>query len=234
MEEKPAQLPVSPQEIQVQAPPLLDKLKIHKFKILAGILGVLVLAGAVFGAYKFSQRQVQPGSQPTPTPMVEATPTPQREYYIMEAAREGWKKLVNQSYNYSLELPSGWFINKSGPEIIITSYDSEKVINPGLPVSGGNLKIEIIPETNPEKLSIVEFWVDKFSISKENIVSTDKIDVSGNQAVRIISKDPWGLMDQHVLLEKDKNVIILNAWGASLGVHKDTFNLMLSTFKFLE
>lgn len=43
-----------------------------KFKILAGILGILVLAGATFGAYKFRQRQVQPVPEPTPAPAVEA------------------------------------------------------------------------------------------------------------------------------------------------------------------
>lgn len=58
MEEKPVELPVSPQEIQIQPSSFLDKLKIHKFKILVGILGVLVLAGAVFGAYKFGQRSI--------------------------------------------------------------------------------------------------------------------------------------------------------------------------------
>ena len=31
----------------------MDKLKIHKFKVLGGILGILVFSGAVFGGYKF-------------------------------------------------------------------------------------------------------------------------------------------------------------------------------------
>lgn len=66
MGEKPAQLPVSEQETQIQTPSFLDKLKIHKFKILGGVLGVFVFTGAVFGAYKFGQKQTQPGSQPTP------------------------------------------------------------------------------------------------------------------------------------------------------------------------
>ncbi|MBI4999240.1 hypothetical protein HZB97_00530 [Candidatus Gottesmanbacteria bacterium] len=56
MEEKPAELPVSPQEVQIQAPSFLEKLKVHKFKILGGVLGILVLVGAVFGVYKFRQK----------------------------------------------------------------------------------------------------------------------------------------------------------------------------------
>lgn len=44
---------------------MIDKLKIHKFKILGGILGILFLAGAAFGAYKLGQEQIQPGPQPS-------------------------------------------------------------------------------------------------------------------------------------------------------------------------
>jgi len=59
------------EEIKVS---FLEKLKIHKFKILSGIVGVLVFAGAVFGAYRFGQRQVQPASKPTPTPLPSEAP----------------------------------------------------------------------------------------------------------------------------------------------------------------
>lgn len=79
MEEKPAELLVSEQETQIQAPSFLDKLKIHKFKILGSLLGVLVFAGAVFGAYKFGQRQTRPVSQLTPTPLPSEVPSPPEE-----------------------------------------------------------------------------------------------------------------------------------------------------------
>lgn len=38
-----------------------DKIRPHKFKILGGILGIFVLAGAVFGACRLRQRQILPG-----------------------------------------------------------------------------------------------------------------------------------------------------------------------------
>lgn len=45
----------------------LERLKIHKFKILGGILGVFIFAGAVFGAYKLGQRQIQLIPKSTPS-----------------------------------------------------------------------------------------------------------------------------------------------------------------------
>lgn len=44
------------------------KLKIHKFKILSGILGVFVFVAAVLGAYKFGQRLIYPEPVKGPTP----------------------------------------------------------------------------------------------------------------------------------------------------------------------
>ena len=47
-----------------------SKLKLHKFKILTGILGIFVFIGAVFGAYKLGQRQIRPASESTSTPTI--------------------------------------------------------------------------------------------------------------------------------------------------------------------
>ena len=62
------------------------KLLCEKFKILLGVLGVLVFAGAVFGAYKVGQRSIYPARPelsrgkpvegPTPTPVAVAPPHP--------------------------------------------------------------------------------------------------------------------------------------------------------------
>ncbi|PIS13781.1 hypothetical protein COT65_02365 [Candidatus Shapirobacteria bacterium CG09_land_8_20_14_0_10_47_13] len=56
---------------------MIDRLKTHKFKILGGLLGILVFAGAIFGAYRFGQKQVQPGPQLTPTPAITCGSCPQ-------------------------------------------------------------------------------------------------------------------------------------------------------------
>ena len=117
MEEKPAELPVSEQEIQIQPPSFLDKLKIHKFKILGGVLGVLVFAGAVFGAYKLGQKQIQLTSQPTPIPM--GTPTPTLEVTPTLTPKStpasqnyprpnNWKTVTIPKMKISLCLPPKW------------------------------------------------------------------------------------------------------------------------------
>jgi len=114
MPEETPELPVSEQETQIQPPAspseasseggsFLDKLKIHEFKILGGVLGVLVFIGAVFGAYKFGQRQVQPpGLVVTPTPLPSEAP-----------AKEGdptanWKTYTNTKYKFSFKFPPDW------------------------------------------------------------------------------------------------------------------------------
>lgn len=86
---------VQPEEIIEEQPKtgLLEKLNVHKFKILGGVLGVFVLAGAVFGAYKFGQKQVQPGFQPTPTPAAVATPK-SCDFYEMPMSEEEIKECI--------------------------------------------------------------------------------------------------------------------------------------------
>lgn len=93
----------------------LDTLKVHKFKILGGVLGVLVFAGAVFGAYKLGQRKIQPASQPTPTPVVVATPTPD--------PTTNWKTYANNELSF--KYPPYWStetdrIIGTNPKVVIT------------------------------------------------------------------------------------------------------------------
>lgn len=132
MEEETPKLPVSEQETQIQAPSFFDKLKIHKLKILGGFLGVLVLAGAVFGAYKIGQRQVQPGPQPTPTPV--ATPTPD--------LTANWETYTNDFAKFSLKYaPSMALTEKTlsdqEKQIVFTGVEGTITINAAVPESSG-------------------------------------------------------------------------------------------------
>jgi hypothetical protein len=103
-EEVKPQLPVEPPEPELPAPSFWERAKINKSKIFVSVLGIFVFAGAVFGAYKLGQRQVQP-PQPTPTPEV-ATPTPD--------PTADWKTYTNTEYGYSIKYPKDW--NTSEPE----------------------------------------------------------------------------------------------------------------------
>lgn len=76
MPKETPELPTNPQEPQTEAPSLMDKLKIHKWKVLGGLLGIFVLAGVAFGAYQFVQNQTQPAATPfTPTQIPRQIPT---------------------------------------------------------------------------------------------------------------------------------------------------------------
>lgn len=81
---KSPKLPVSEQETQIQAPSLWEKIQVQKKKILIGLgvfVGILILAGAVFGVYKYAQNQIsiarpEPSrGEPTERPTPVATPT---------------------------------------------------------------------------------------------------------------------------------------------------------------
>ena len=75
MPEETPQLPISEQEIQIEAPGFLEKLKLQKKKVLIGLgvfLGVLAITGVVLGAYLIWQVKVYPeaGRESTPTPLL--------------------------------------------------------------------------------------------------------------------------------------------------------------------
>lgn len=93
----------SKQEVQIEAPTLIDKLKLHKKKILIGLglfFGILVFAGAVLVAYKLSQKQVSPTAQITPPPAVTKAPTP-----IPDPTAD-WETYRNE--NVTFKFPSRW------------------------------------------------------------------------------------------------------------------------------
>jgi len=83
-----------------------EKIKIHKFKILGGVLGIFIFTGAVFGAYKLGQKQIQPAPQPTPTPVVVATPTPD--------PTANWE--TYRGKHFSFKHPRDWTDN-TGPAV---------------------------------------------------------------------------------------------------------------------
>ncbi len=66
----PEEIEVQPEEIIEEQPKtgFLEKLKLHKFKILGGVLGVFIFTGALFGAYKIVQRQTESAPQPIVNP----------------------------------------------------------------------------------------------------------------------------------------------------------------------
>jgi len=125
------QLPVSEQEVQIEAPSFIDKLKLQKKKILIGLgsfLGVLILAGAVFGVYKYAQRQIplvhpeqgrgEPAEGPTPTPTQEVTiATDKTEYEQGE--------IIKITVNNTSDKPI-WYIKETCPPSCCNLYRWEE------------------------------------------------------------------------------------------------------------
>jgi len=131
MTDQAPQLPVSPQEVQIEPPSFWDKLKIHKIKILGGVFGLLFFVGAVFGAYRVGQRQALPESaeEPTPTPAVVTTPTP--EPTVTEVSRlsptpitiekipyqpiASWQIYTDSQAKFSVQYPKTYKLSSSTP-----------------------------------------------------------------------------------------------------------------------
>jgi len=100
---------VAPEPSYFATPPRWrEKLKTHKFKILGGVLGVLVVAGTAFAAYKLGQRQVPP--QPNPTPEAVVSPS-------LDSTAD-WQTYTNTKYGYLIKHPNNWTVFSEYKEII--------------------------------------------------------------------------------------------------------------------
>ncbi len=230
MEEKPAELPISPQEVQIQPPNLLDKIKTHKFKILGGVLGVLVFVGAVFGAYKLGQRQVWVGPQPTPTPIVVATPTPD--------LTANWKTYKNEEAGISFKYPNDW----TAEPFNVSGYAAYHGI--------ANLKIkgrEYGPEPgtvwitywdNPDNLDLKEFEQKYTGASGKGpglyYIEAEKSTISGVASYYTEKADCEPVFcSKYIVSYKNKIYDVAISGSASIE-EGQIVNLILSTFKFLE
>lgn len=219
----PKEIEAKPEETieEQQKPSCLTQIKIHKFKIVVGILGAFIFVGAVFGAYKLGQKQVQPGSQPTPTSMVVATPTPD--------PTADWKTYTNTKYGYSIKYPEDWVMLEAATAIFHPRGETE--IEPFY-------MFEIDVRENPTGLTPRAWFEKEYSrLWEENIsVSFKEVEVSGlkREEVAFILAD---MPIRYVLIGRGNRIYLMNLIETSeIGSkeHQDMFNLMLSTFRFLE
>jgi len=216
---------IQPEEITEEQPEtgLFDKIKIHKWKILTGVFGIFVFAGAVFGAYKLGQRQVQPAAQPTPTPEVVATPTPD--------PTANWKTYRSKDLNFELRYPS--------------HYTPKEVISEA---NQGTVSFYVDDLCNQNYLNLYVNYNNQISI-REKLVSSEPIEVNfiqtnlninelpNNDHCLVIGKAEIGdCLRASVSFKSDGDDWQIGAIvrADNLDSDLDTFNLMLSTFRFLE
>jgi len=247
MEEKPASAEETIETPAIEQPPIeppapsfREKLKIHKFKIIGGILGILVFVGAVFGAYKFGQRQIQPATQPTPTPEVVATPTPD--------PTADWKTYTNTKYGYSIKYPNDWMINRgpgnvSDAELVkqrgIDFYSLETALSDVSLIIDTN---ELHPTGEEANCQTLEGCISGVSQTFPGEVSsseTQNITFLGESAVVKIydrTTESYIQTNYHLFFLKNGDFYHLHFYSPkeSYNQNKDALNLILSTFRFLE
>lgn len=225
---------------------LLEKLNAHKFKILAGVLGILVLTGAVFGAYKLGQKQVQPGSQPTPSPTVTCGPCPQfmpphpdfcKDGTLIpggedECGCQGPPRCQSSTADWntytagilSLKYPPTWFV-KETTSVFFVFLPSSSTPSNAAPIS---------LDTRLEKT-----YEQSVQDHKENLVQPkeESVSVGRKPATRISGRVGPGFGEGTFVISviinyRGKAVSFNYSWDEA-GIYQQTFDLMLSTFKFL-
>lgn len=235
MEEKPTEAEEiqDTSEVEVEQshfttpPRWREKLKLHKWKILGGVLGVLVVAGAIFGAYKLSQRQVQPTLLPTPTPIIEATPT-------LDPTAD-WETYTNTEYEYSIKYPEGTKIHLDYYPLVIFLINAKLGLT-HLPIGEQTLeeglRIMIVVESSEGKTA-KELLSRHVDVSKfEDEIFTQQIGGIETYSIKFQFPD-WNQYTEVVKGEKLYEFQIQTK-GDNQEVDLELANLMLSTFSFLE
>jgi len=233
MEEKPAELPVTPQEIQIQSPSFWGKIKVHKFKILGGILGVFVFVGAVFGAYKFGQRQVQPSG-------LVATPTPLPSESANLAENEGdltanWKTYTNNGHSFAFRYPSSWNYKAVpnfpdtilfSPEEIVFAENSEGPITP--------VSVSIKRGVNIEKAVNTIKEAYRYKDFKERDIVVGGVNCRKISGIVTAESYITGKFNSQVFIPHNGEIINFSYTEETARVNEQIFDLMLSSFRFLD
>jgi len=199
----------------------LEKIQAQKKKILIGLgafVGILILAGAVFGIYKYAQKQIPLEPTEGPTPEI-ATPTPDP---IVD-----WKTYTNTKYGYSIKYPQEWFIEEK--EDLTKIYNRDPNIH----------KFERIREISS---GVFDYSIEDFifdvdvveNVTREpNLAQKNSIDIGGMSGIRGILTGGEG--EKILMAYLVKNNKTYNFYGRPADSNnKDIFNLILSTSKFLE
>ena len=231
MEEKPE---VQPKEIVEEQPKtgFLDKLKIHKFKILGGVLGILVVAGVAFGAYQLGQRRIQPQPSPSPEAVVSPTPDPTADWLIY----------TNTEYGYSIKYPKDW--NTSEPE---EGPEEGKRINfhpwQERSLDKVDYQISIIINEADSEITLSS-WLDQkiesYPSEVKELITRERIVLNNLEGEKVL-EEPSQAGVYNIYTKKGSYVynFMLAPYSPQnlpqlLPESLDYFNLMLSTFRFLE
>lgn len=242
-------------KIELLASSFWEKIKVNKFKVLGGILVVLIFAGAVFGVYKLGQKQIQPTPQPTPTLMVTPIPTPTPSIIVTPIVTPtpdptaNWKTYTNTKYRYQFKYPPArkFKISLTNPESS-PLYVIRETVSSGY-VDGWDVLIRAYE--NSDELSLVD-WLrfkrdsESLTLPADDVELVPNFMVTGVPAFKIWDdpfskgREPGRCIQACPILDiyftyKDKAYCVqLNYTREVDAGSQETFLQILSTFRFLE
>jgi hypothetical protein len=202
----------------------------------------LILAGVVFGVYQYTQRQIPLEPTEGPTPEV-ATPTPDQT--------TDWETYTNEEYGYSIKYPQEFEKRESVSleqgtlaEVVFSFLGPTQAASGRLETElfdGLSVRVSVRDET-PENLDeYAQNMRDKDAQATLDL--TPEGTVSQLEKITVAQKQGWtytveGYGNAKVILLPGKNIIQITAgYAGSEGMvqgYLETYDLMLSTFKFLE
>jgi len=176
------QPPASPSEASSEGGSFMDKLKIHKIKIMAGIFAIFVALGIFLAGFMLGQKKIvvellgpKPISQPTlmslvsPTPIPETAPSPAATSQLISIPKD-WQEYTATDPEFgiktTLSLPPEFSFSFTGSEFTIQSADGTELWDYSTSVFPGKdgLKNYYTGESRRDwyqKLLDGEFWTEK-------------------------------------------------------------------------
>jgi hypothetical protein len=162
-------------------------------------------------------------------------------------APSGWKTYANTMYQYSVEYPANWFLSDTSPTtdyLNIYNYDPLKISDPeNVPPPPYN-KIEIDVFTNPNKLSLPDFYAvfretDPVSPPASS-QQTRNVTVAGHSALEVTQQPvEWtnGKLDYPSVgyyVAAGENVLIVKEEYSTGGQPSDILAHVVGSLKFTQ
>jgi len=188
--------------------------------------------GVGVGAFWLGKSSGGPKVVVTPTPTV--APTVSESIPTLDPTA-GWKTYTNTKYNYQLKYPSSWEIYLPRG---LSSLGLEGLTEVDFYPQGKNSILTINVLTATPQTIISDLESSRWGRTSESL-EMEEIEIAGIKGKKISGTDvPTGGALLRVIFSKDNltyDVLLkLRSEEINLGYTGDTFNQILSTFKFLD
>jgi len=212
MEESPVQAPTP----SINVPPVnntpqsVAPIKLSSAKLVAFmfILIILLLGTTVFFFYQNSQLKKQVALLPTPSPIALETPDPTAD----------WKTYLSQDFGFSFKYPGDIFSHEDVSQKNMLSWTNKAVDDLG-DVDDNTVLMNLYIYTNFDANELNKYTADTWTISY--------LPLKGAATERSFTAS--------YLRGKVVYQLVMNAWtDETLTKYEETFNQILSTFKFIE